>query len=153
MPNPTTIKRGLHMKTHNNTREAEKRKSEKMGVVEETIENLKKIEGENNELLSLYIPINTDLDALKLTIINELEETHNITEEAARFNVQRSLARILHYVCELNSKIYGYGVFASPYKLWICKAYVPNLKSVLYWADNSFLLVRSEKGVKREVEN
>jgi peptide chain release factor subunit 1 len=65
------------------------------------IEELKKKEGFNTELVSLYIPHNKSIGGVVSSLKNELNQCQNIKQKLTRKNVSNSINSIIGQVAKI----------------------------------------------------
>jgi len=112
---------------------------------------LDKFLGRGTELISVYIPPDTDRSGVVGQLNEELSQSSNIKSPTTRKNVQGALRKIDHYLKVIDFKIPGNGlvVFAgnisekegkSDVRLFTVVP-IKRLRVKLYWCDNKFHLI------------
>ncbi len=112
---------------------------------------MEKYRGRGTELISVYIPPETDRSAVMGQLSEELSQSSNIKSPQTKKNVQGALRKITNFLKQINFKLppNGLVVFAgnvsetegrTDIRLFTIKP-VKELKTKLYWCDSTFHLI------------
>ncbi len=67
-------------------------------IFKKKLKLLDKFKGKHTELISLYIPFNTDRSSVMNQLVNEVSQSSNIKSATTRKNVQGALRKIIQYL-------------------------------------------------------
>jgi peptide chain release factor subunit 1 len=122
-----------------------------IAVFKKKLKLLEKFKGKNTELITLYIPEETDRSSVMNQLTEEISQSSNIKSPQTRKNVQGALRKITTFLKKIDFRIpkNGLVVFAgnvseidgrSDIKLFTVNP-IKNLKVKMYWCDSEFHLV------------
>ncbi len=133
-----------------------------VAVFKKKVEKLSKYKGRGTELISQYIPPNTDRGSVMGTLTEEISQSSNIKSPQTRKNVQGALRKIINFLKQIDFRIpkTGLVVFAgnvseaegrTDIRLFTVRP-PAELKTKLYWCDSEFHLAPLKEMIKpREV--
>ncbi|VVB99225.1 Peptide chain release factor subunit 1 [uncultured archaeon] len=119
-------------------------------VFRKKLKKLEKFQGHGTELISVYIPEDTDRGAVMNQLTSELSQSSNIKSPSTRKNVQGALRKITGFLKQINFNIPSNGlvVFSgnisetegrTDIRLFTVRP-VKDLRTKLYWCDSRFHL-------------
>lgn len=119
-------------------------------IFKKKLKKLSQYAGRGTELITVYIPPNTDRSSVMNQLTEEISQSSNIKSPTTRKNVQGALRKLINFLKQINFKIpkNGLVIFAgnisetegrTEIKLFTIKP-VRELKTKLYWCDSSFHL-------------
>jgi peptide chain release factor subunit 1 len=125
--------------------------SAELAVFKKKLKLLEKFKGKNTELITQYIPEDTDRSSVMNQLTDEISQSSNIKSPQTRKNVQGALRKITTFLKKIDFKIprNGLVVFAgnvseidgrSDIRLFTINP-IKNLKVKMYWCDSEFHLV------------
>lgn len=129
-----------------------------LSVFKKKLKSLAQYKGRGTELISLYIPPNTDRSIVMAQLTEETSQSSNIKSPQTRKNVQGALRRIQNFLKQIDFKIpeKGLVVFAgnvsetdgrTDIQLFTVKP-TTELKTKLYWCDSEFHLMPLQEMAK-----
>lgn len=117
-------------------------------ILKKKIKTIKEYKGQGTQLISYYLPPDSDRSSATKQLTDEMSQSANIKSAQTRKNVQSALKRIINYLKQIDFKLPETGVVlfsgevsTNPSKSdVILLAIVPPIKlsSKLYWCDSSF---------------
>lgn len=118
------------------------------------LDEIKKIRGRGTELVTIYVPSNYDINALKKMVEQEWSTAQNIKSDITRKNVQTALEKIMHALRHFkevppNGLVIFSGNIAGrgekpDYRIWIIEPPIPSTLKI-YRCDSTFLTEPLEK--------
>jgi peptide subunit release factor 1 (eRF1)/intein/homing endonuclease len=130
--------------------ELEKINSSEYAVFKKKLVKLGQYKGKGTELISVYIPPETDRGTVMSQLTEEISQSSNIKSPTTRKNVQGALRKIINFLKQINFKIpeKGIVVFAgniseqegkTDLRLFTVRP-LKQLQTKLYWCDSEFHL-------------
>ena len=127
-------------------------------IFKKKIKKLSQYSGRGTELITVYIPFNTDRSSVMNQLTDEISQSSNIKSPTTRKNVQGALRRLINFLKQIDFKIpkLGLVVFSgnvsetegrTDIKLFTVKP-VKDLKTKLYWCDSKFHLEPLQSMIK-----
>jgi len=119
-------------------------------VFKKKIKKLGKYKGRGTELITVYIPEDTDRSSVMNQLTEEISQSSNIKSPTTRKNVQGALRKIINFLKQIDFKIptHGLVVFAGnisetegrqDLRLFTVRP-LKDLRTKLYWCDSQFHL-------------
>ncbi len=129
-------------------------------ILKKKIKAIKEYKGQGTQLISFYLPPDSDRSSATKQLTDEMSQSSNIKSAQTRKNVQAALKRIINYLKQIDFKLPSTGVVlfsgdvsTNPSKSdVILLVIVPPIKltTKLYWCDSSFHIAPLEDMVQTD---
>ena len=138
--------------------QAQETSEAELAVFKKKVEKLSRYKGKGTEMISQYVPPNTDRGSVMGTLTEEISQSSNIKSPQTRKNVQGALRKIINFLKQIDFRIpkTGLVVFAgnvsevdgrTDIRLFTVKP-PAELKTKLYWCDSEFHLAPLKEMIK-----